>query len=732
MIRKRKITAIRQRDSMHCGVTCLAMICRYYGSMVTVEELGRHCRATKTGVSLKGIADAASDLGLETRAGRLTLDTLGKCPLPAIIHWDQKHFVVLHRISPDGKRYYVADPAKGKVTYTEEEFGRHWLSTGEGTVRKGVAMFLQPSPDFDIRKEKEERSRRSLGFLMGYLRRYGAYFSQILLGLLLACLLQLVMPFLTQAIVDSGIKGKDISLIWLIVLGELMIVAGRTVTDFIRRWLLLHISMRVNISLLSDFLAKLLRLPMDFFESRLNGDILQRMNDHTRVQQFLTGQVLGVMFTFMSFLVFGAVLLIYDLRVFLIFLGGSVVYAAWMTSFLRRRRLIDYELFECQSLNQSRTYQMVNAMQEIKQQGCGGRRKSEWEDIQADLFMVQMRSLHLRQSQEAGAIFINEVKNILITVFAATAVIDGHITLGAMLAIQYIVGQLNSPVDQIMAFIYSLQDVKISLERINEVHCHVEEGEGASEAGVTPDGGIRLSGVTFRYDRHAPEPTIDNVSLEIPEGKVTALVGSSGCGKTTLMKLMLGFYAPQTGDVTVGGTSVSKIMPDVWRGMCGAVMQEGVVFDESIARNIAVGDGDIDSERMRAAAKIACIDTYIEGLPLRYDTIVGNEGTGLSRGQKQRLLIARAVYKNPEYIFLDEATNALDARNEREITTRLNDFYKGKTVVVAAHRLSTVKNADKIVVIDRGHIVESGTHHELVAAKGAYYDLVRNQLELGT
>lgn len=730
--RWRRVPVVRQRDSMQCGVACLAMICRFYGRHTTVDELGNLCHMARNGVSLKGIADAASDIGLESSAGRVTLDGLAGCPLPAILHWNQNHFVVLEHIGGNGRRFHVADPAKGRVTYGREEFSRRWLSTTSQGERKGIAMLFETTGEFERRKNAADEGRRSMRFLAGYLGRYRAFFFQILLGLLLACVLQLAMPFLTQAIVDTGISRRDIGVIWLILLGELMIVAGRTATDFIRRWLLLHISMRINISLLSDFFIKLLRLPMAFFDTRLTGDLLQRMGDHTRVQTFLTGQTLGVMFTSVSFVVFGAVLFIYDLRVFLIFLAGSVIYALWTVSFLHRRRLLDYEMFECQSANQSRTYQFVTGMQEIKLQGCGTRRRHEWEDIQADLFMVQMKSMRLQQTQEAGSVFINELKNILITVFAASAVIDGGMTLGAMLAVQYIVGQLNSPVEQLMTFIYSLQDVRISLERINEVHCRADEGrEGAGAeppAGASP---ITLRNVSFRYDRHALSDTLSDIDLEVRPGDVTAIVGASGSGKTTVVRLMLGYYPPLSGAVEVGGIPLADMSPDMWRARCGAVMQEGVIFSESIERNIAVGDGDVDRDRMREAARIACIDSYVESLPLKYDTVVGDDGTGLSRGQKQRILIARAVYRNPDFIFLDEATNALDAKNERDIVENLRDFYRGKTVVVVAHRLSTVRDADRIVVMDGGRIVETGTHAELTALRGVYYTLVGNQLELG-
>ena len=540
------------------------------------------------------------------------------------------------------------------------------------------------------------------------------------------------MPFLTQSIVDIGIKHNDIGFVWLVLLGELMIVIGMTATDFIRRWLLLHISMRINISLVSDFFIKLLKLPMSFFDTKLMGDLMQRIGDHARVQNFLTGQVLNVIFTFLSFLTFGIVLFIYDKIIFCVFVAGSIIYALWISSFLRRRKVLDYELFEQQAINQNKTYQFITSMQEIKLQDCEQRRRWEWEDTQADLFKVQMKSLKLQQTQEAGSIFINEVKNILITVFAATAVINGEITLGTMLAIQYIVGQLNSPVEQFMSFIYSLQDVKISLERINEIHEGKNEESKENQA-KTFDAkkSINIENIDFKYDPHALKKILEGISFDIPEGKVTAIVGASGSGKTTLIKLLLGYYRVMSGSISIAGRNINEYNLKWWRRHCGVVMQDGVIFSESIARNIAVDDGEIDVKRLEQAAKIANIHDYVMGLPLKYNTIIGRDGVGLSQGQKQRILIARAVYKNPDFIFLDEATNALDAKNERTIVENLDDFYKGRTVVVVAHRLSTVKNADQIIVIDKGKVVEVGNHEALTAKRGAYYNLVKNQLELG-
>lgn len=659
--------------------------------------------------------------------------TAPKPPLPCILHWSQNHFVILYKIK-NNKKFYIADPGKGLVTYTEKEFKNHWISTQSKGEEKGIAMFIQPTPAFHELSGETTNRKRSFNFLFGYIKQYRRYFGQIILGALVGCVLQLIFPFLTQAIVDIGITHQNLGIIYLILLGQLILTISRTSVDFIRRWILLHISMRINISLVSDFFIKLLKLPMSFFDTKLMGDLMQRMNDHNRVEKFLTTQMLNVTFSLLSFIVFGCVLLGYNIFIFLIFLTGSILYGIWIAIFLKKRKLLDYELFEKQAMNNNKTYQFITSMQEIKLQNCEQRRRWEWEDVQADLFQVNMKSLKLQQTQEAGSIFINEVKNIIITVLAATAVIHGQMTLGMMLAVQYIIGQLNAPVEQLMNFLYSLQDVKISLERINEIHEmeNEENNKEALNAFHDRDKSLSFKNADFKYDPHNPNKTLDGINITIPEGKVTAIVGTSGSGKTTMIKLLLGYYPLLAGEITIGSTDLQKYNLKWWRKHCGVVMQDGVIFSESIARNIAVDDGEIDKERLLQAARIACIDNYIQTLPLKYNTLIGQDGIGLSQGQKQRILIARAVYKNPDYIFLDEATNALDANNERAIVENLMEFYKGKTVVIVAHRLSTVKNADQLIVIERGKIIETGTHTELIDRQGAYYHLVKNQLELGS
>lgn len=723
---------VKQLDAMQCGVACLAMICKYYNNAYSIETLSEICSVSKEGVSLQAMISTAEKLGFNSVCGKTTIEQIVNISKPCILHWNQNHFVVLYKVEKKNK-FHIADPGKGLICYSLENFKKHWISSLSNGQEKGIVMFIEPTDNcIKIKQAKKLNIKRSFNYLYRYILQYRKYFVQIFIGLLLGCLLQLILPFLTQAIVDIGIKYNDIGFIWLVLMGELLIVTGRTATDFIRRWLLLHISMRVNISLVSDFFIKLLRLPMSFFDTKLIGDLLQRIGDHSRVQKFLTSQLLGILFSMLSLIVFGIVLLIYNRLIFVIFLAGSLLYGVWIARFLSRRKVIDYELFEQQAINQNKTYQFITSMQEIKLQDCEQRRRWEWEDTQADLFRVQMKSLKLQQTQEAGSIFINEVKNILITVFAATAVIDGQITLGAMLAIQYIVGQLNSPVEQLMSFIYSLQDVKISLERINEIHQGKNEESNENQVkSFGAEKSICIENVDFKYDPHALNKTLDGVSFDIPEGKVTAIVGSSGSGKTTLIKLMLGYYPVLGGSISIAGRNIREYSLKWWRRQCGVVMQDGVIFAESIARNIAVDDGEIDEELLEQAARIANIHDYVLSLPLRYDTRIGRDGIGLSQGQKQRILIARAVYKNPSFIFLDEATNALDAKNERAIVENLDEFYKGRTVIVVAHRLSTVKNADQIIVIDKGKVVEIGNHASLIEKKGSYYNLVKNQLELG-
>ncbi len=724
------IRVVMQQDSMLCGAACLKMICDHYGVAVGMEELEELCCPTPSGVSALSIKVAAEKLGFKFVCCKASVDSLADMPLPCILHWQQNHYVVLYR--EEKGKFYIADPKKGKVCLATSDMEEKWVvevSSGRG---RGIAILLEKENSNDI-SHPVPTKHHSMSVLWNYMKAYKGLFLQIFLGLLVGSAIELVLPFLTQHIVDSGIANKDIGLVWLILLGQSVLTFSQTCISFIRSWLLLHISMRVNISLVSDFFKKLLRLPMGFFDTKLTGDLLQRMNDYDRVNNFLTSHLLSVVYSAICLVIFSAVLLIYSKIVFATFIAGSTIYILWGRIFMDRRRVLDYEYFEQQAVNNERTYQFVTSMQEIKLQGCENRRRWEWEDTQIDLLGVQMKSLKLQQTQETGSIFLNEIKNSLITVLSATAVINGNLTLGMMLAIQYVVGQLNSPIEQLMAFIYSLQDVRISMDRIDNIQKRKEENgiEGGLQSLDGSNCDICLSRVGFKYDKNLPSYQLKDVDIVIPEGKLTAVVGASGSGKSTLMKLLLGFYTPIEGEILIGDRPLSAFNIKWWRAQCGAVMQNGKIFSESIARNIAVEDKEVDTSKLINAAQMANIYEDIIAMPLKFDTIIGDSGMSLSQGQRQRILIARAIYKEPRFLFLDEATNSLDSSNEKTITDNLAKFYDGRTAVVIAHRLSTVKNADQIIVIDKGTVVEKGNHEQLIAKRGTYYTLVKNQLELG-
>ncbi len=721
----------RQLDAKDCGPACLRMISKSLGKSFSIQTLRERSHISRQGVSLVGISEAAESIGFRSVGVRLTwTQLLEDATLPCIAHWEQRHFIVIYKVTRN--KVFVADPAIGKIAYSREEFLKGWLSTKRDGEDEGLCLLLDPTPSF-YEQEGEKNERASFSFLFSYLRPHRKLIIQLFVGMLVGSLLMLILPFLTQAIVDIGIGNQDLKFVYLVIIAQFVLIIGKTSIEFIRSWLLLHISTRVNVTLISDYLIKLMRLPVSFFETRLTGDILQRIGDHSRIENFLTNSSLSILFSMFNLLIFGIVLAIYNGLILLVFVLGSSLYFIWILIFLKRRRELDHKRFSELSKNQNSIIQLVTGMQEIKLNNSEKTKRWEWEGIQARLFRVRVKNLTLTQYQRVGSVLINDTKNIIISFIAAKAVIESNMTLGVMFAVQYIIGFMNAPIEQLIGFMHSAQDAKISLERLSEVHEHSDE-QASSDILATElpvDHSYYIRNLVFQYEGPQSKRVLDNISLTIPEKKVTAIVGSSGSGKTTLVKLLLGFYPPGEGEIRIGDSPVRNIDQRVYREHCGVVMQDGYIFSDTIARNIALGADEIDKTQLAMAARIANIGEFVANMPLGFNTKIGGEGQGLSQGQKQRILIARAIYRNPDILFFDEATNALDANNERLIMDQLNDFYRGRTVVVVAHRLSTVKNADQIIVMENGCIIETGSHDELSKKRGAYYELVRNQLELG-
>lgn len=742
-----KLKFQRQYDAMDCGPTSLKMIASHYGRNLNLAYLRDLCNLSHSGVSLSGISEAAEKLGFHTLGVSIPFEQLAKeMPLPCIAHWNQQHFIVVQKVTRT--KVYVADPAYGEVKYTHEEFKKHWLShyresTAEGEAgeaeteqtRNGILLLIEPTPLFyesDMDDAEKESSSKGFLFLFRYLWPFKKLMVQLLLGMIMGSLLMLLFPFLTQSIVDFGINHRDLDFIYIILAAQLMLFFSRTTVDFIRNWIMVHISSRININLVSDFLIKLMKLPISYFDTKMMGDFLQRINDHYRIEQFLTSATLNVLFSFFNLIAFSVILAIYSMKIFLIFILGSILYVIWIMFFLKRRSDLDFKRFNRMRENQDSLIQLIQGMQEIKLHNCEQDKRWEWERIQAKLYKISLSGLKLNQYQQAGSFFLNELKNIIITFISAEAVIQGDISLGMMLSIQYIIGQLNGPIEQMIGFIQSAQDARLSLERLAEIHNKKDE-EDVNEKKVMElgsDKSLYLNKVMFHYPGMQHEMVLNELDLTIPQGKVTAIVGMSGSGKTTVLKLLLGFYKQAKGDIKVGNYSLDNISNKLWREKCGVVMQDGFIFSDTIARNIALGEETIDNKKLNKAIHTANIRDLIEKLPMGLNTKIGGDGHGLSVGQKQRLLIARAVYKNPDYLFFDEATSALDANNEKTIMKNLDEFFQGRTVVVVAHRLSTVRNADQIVVLEKGKVMELGNHDSLTKAKGFYYNLVKNQLEL--
>ncbi len=727
----------RQLDAMDCGPTCLRMIAKYYGHSYTLQTLRERSYITRQGVSMLGISDAAESIGFHTIGVRINLEQLIEdATLPCILHWNQNHFVVLYRIKKHRKgvyTFYIADPAGEKYTMSKEEFLPCWISSKSGGKDTGTALLLEPTPAFYGYEDDKEKQEKNLGHFFRYIIPYKSQLMQLVVGMLLGSLFSLLLPFLTQAVVDQGIGQRNISLIGLILIAQLVLSMTQIAVSFIQSWITLHTNTRISISLISDFLAKLMRLPIRFFDAKNIGDILQRIGDHSRIQSFLTGTALSLIFSVFNFIVFAGIMAWYNGTILVVFLTGNALYILWVLAFMKWRRKLDYARFTQASGNQSNLVQMITGMQDIKLNNSEKQERWKWERIQIKLFKISIKGTALGQYQTLGSVFFSQTTSLLISFMAARAVVEGEMTLGMMMAVSYITGQLAGPIGQAIGFAQSLQDAKISLERLNEVH-NKEDEEQLLESKIDyipDDKSIRLENVCFSYDGAERDYVLEELSLTIPQNKTTAIVGASGSGKTTLVKLLLGFYPPIKGKVLVNDTPLDDINPYLWRQKTGSVMQEGFIFSDTIAANIAVGEEVIDKKRLLHAVNVANIREFIESLPLKYNSKIGMEGSGVSQGQKQRLLIARAVYKDPEFLFFDEATNALDANNEKIIMDNLTEFYKGKTTVIVAHRLSTVQNADNIVVLEKGRIIEQGTHRELTEKRGAYYTLVRNQLELG-
>ena len=739
-----------QLDSMDCGPTCLRMIAKHYGRSYTLQNLREKCFITREGVSMLGISDAAESIGMHTQGVRITLEQLTEdVPLPCILHWNQNHFVVLYRIKEKKRglrikpansqfsilnsQFHIADPAGQKYVMNQEEFCRCWHSSRKEGKNTGTALILQPSPEFYNYEDDKEKQEKNLGYFFRYLLPYKSQFVQIIVGMILGSILALIFPFLTQAVVDQGIGNNNLNFITLILIAQLVLTTTQMGMGFIQNWITLHTNTRISISLISDFLAKLMKLPIRFFDAKNIGDILQRIGDHSRIQSFLSGTTLTTLFSFFNFFVFAFILAYYNLTILTVFLVGNAIYMIWILFFMRYRRKLDYKRFTQASANQSNLVQLITGMQEIKLNNCEKQQRWKWERIQVKLFRISIQGTALGQYQQMGSIFFSQTTSLLISFLSAKAVVEGNITLGMMMAISYIIGQLSGPIGQVIGFAQSLQDAKISLERLNEIHNREDEEQTVeNKLNTLPDNrNIEMQNVCFSYDGAERDYVLEDLSLKIPQNKVTAIVGASGSGKTTIIKLLLGFYSPLKGKIKLGETPLEEINPHLWRQKTGAVMQDGFIFSDTVAANIAVGEDNIDKLRLQHAAETANIKEFIEELPLKYNTKIGMEGKGVSQGQRQRLLIARAVYKNPEFLFFDEATNSLDANNERAIMNNLAEFYEGKTVVIVAHRLSTVQHADNIIVLDKGKIVEKGTHTELTEKRGTYYELVKNQLELG-
>lgn len=716
-----------QMDSQDCGPASLKMVAKHFGRYYSLQYLRDRCGITKEGVSLLDLSTGAEAIGLHSLAIKCSIDDLvQKVPFPAIVFWGQNHFVVVYHA--DRRHVWVSDPTKGHVKYSHEEFRNGWYLEGEG---HGVLLALEPTANFSSSKEEIEQRKDSMTGILRYFHPYRKSFGLIFLIMILATLLQSILPFISKAVIDVGIGTSDIHFINIVLIGNICILVSIMVFNVLRDWILMHITARVNIALISDYLIKLMKLPVSFFENKLLGDILQRAADHDRIRSFIMNNSLSLIFSTFTFVLFSIILLLYNHTILLIFLGGSVLYVCWVLLFLRIRKKLDWQYFELVSRNQSYWVETVTAIQDIKIYNYERARRWKWEEIQASLYHVNRRVLAVTNMQNLGAQFIDSIKNMAIVFFCAVAVIKGDITYGIMISTQFIIGMLNGPLIQFINFVVSAQYAKISFLRMNEIKQLDDEEELLSVGSTTllPENkDLTLSNVMFQYTVNAPF-VLEHIFLTIPENKVTAIVGGSGSGKSTLLKLLVRLYKPSYGEITMGGMNVMPINLRQWRDLCGVVMQDGKIFSDTVANNIVLDDERIDKELLIESCRTAQILDEIHAMPQGFDTKIGERGRGLSGGQKQRILIARALYRNPKYLFLDEATNALDTINERKIVEALNSAFANRTVVVVAHRLSTIRNADQIVVLDKGHVAEIGNHKSLMEQKGLYHDLVASQSE---